>query len=174
MTKNTKADSEWDLSAPPQQLQWPYSKWWKANIDKRTKYRFVREGWDRDIAEMETLGILAVEEDDPVPARLSQQDRAVLRRINNTGVKRLMQFLDMVDSLEKAKRFCDKAGITADELKSLLQKVYKYLPFGAQMRQLVDKDDVEFQGYVDKLISLKLGYSLALLEIGRTREGRKQ
>ena len=174
MTKNTKAVSEWDLSAPPQQLQWPYSKWWKANIDKRTKYRFVREGWDRDIGELATLEILAVEEDDPVPARLSQQDRAVLRRINKVGVKRLMQFLDMVDSLEKAKKFCKETGISAEELKSILRQIHKYLPFGAQMRQLVEKDDTEFQGYIDKLISLKLGYSLALLDISRTREGRKQ
>lgn len=123
---------------------------------------------------MATLEILAVEEYDPVPARLSQEDREVLRRISDYGIDRLMQFLDMVDSLEKAKQFCDKAGITADELKSLLRKVHKYLPFGAQIRQLVEKDDTEFQGYIDKLVSLKLGHSLALLEIGRTREGRRQ
>jgi len=152
----------------------PYNKWWKANIGKRIIYGFVREAWDRDIAEMSTLEILAAEKDSPTPVWLSQEDRAVLRRISNTGVERLMQFLDMVQSLEKAKQFCDKAGITADELKSLLRKVHKYLPFGAQMRQLVEKDDLEFQGYVDQLISRKLGYSFALLEIGRTREGRKQ
>lgn len=174
MTRYTKTDSEWDMSAPPQQLQWPYNRWWKANIGKRIKYKFVQEGWDRDIVEMATLEILVVEKYDPVPARLSQQDRDVLRRISKAGVEKLVQFLDMVDSLDKAKQFCDKAGITADELKSLLRKLYRYLPFGAQMRQLVEKDDIELQGYVDKLIHLKLGHSLALLETGRTREERKQ
>ena len=94
--------------------------------------------------------------------------------ISMAGVNRLMQFLDSVDSLEKAKQFCDTAGITADELKSLLRKIHRYLPVGAQMRQLVVKDDTEFQGYVDKLVSSKLGHSLALLEIGRTKEGRRQ
>jgi len=38
MTEDSTADSEWDLSAPPQQLQWPYNKWWKANIGKRIIY----------------------------------------------------------------------------------------------------------------------------------------
>ena len=79
MTRHTQADSEWDLSVPPQQLQQPYNKWWKANIGNRIIYGFVREGWDRDIAEMATLEILAVEKYDPVPARLSREDRAVLR-----------------------------------------------------------------------------------------------
>jgi len=167
-------DPEWDFSDPEQHPKGPYDRWWKDTIARRIKYGFVREGWDKDISEMAILERLAVEDNDPVPARLSQEDRDVLCRISKAGVERLMQFLDSVDSLEKAKQFCDKVGITADELKSLLRKIHKYLPFGAQMRHLVAKDDTEFQGYVDKLVSIKLGHSLALLEISRTREGRRQ
>ncbi len=174
MTEHSANDSEWDMSAPPQQLQQPYNKWWKANIDKRIQYGFVREGWDKSIAEIAALERFVVGDYDLVSTPITQKDRDVLYRISKTGAERLMQFLDMVDTLEKAKKFCDTAGITADELKSLLRKIHRYLPFGAQMRQLVAKDDTEFQGYVDKLLPVKLGHSLALLEIGRTRKGRQK
>ena len=57
---------------------------------------------------------------------------------------------------------------------NLLQKIYKYLPAGANMRQLVDKDDKITHDYIDKLLKYKLGFSLALLDKGRTQLGRKE
>ena len=174
MSGNTDVDSEWDFSDPELHPQGPYDKWWKDTIAKRIKYKFVREVWDKDITEIAALKRFVIGDYDLVSTPITQEDRDVLYRIGEAGVETLMQLLDTVDTLEKAKQFCETAGITADELKSFLRKVHRYLPFGAQMRQLVAKEDTEYQSYVDRLVSAKLGHSLALLEIGRTREGRQR
>jgi len=164
-------DTAWAFSKPSQKVQWPYNRWYNAHIRKRTRYGYVREHWDRQISELQTLARLKAEKRDPVSVRLSDEDRDVFRRIGKAGVETLMDFLDRVATQDQAAAFCAEARLAPDELVTILRKVYRYLPQGAQMRQLVAKDDPVYP-YLGHLTSRRLGHSLALLEVARTREGR--
>lgn len=174
MNAGEKGNATWDLAKPGQRTRWPYNKWFKAHIVKRIRYAFVRDHWDREIGDMYTQDRLRAEPRDPGAVRLSDKDRDALRRVEAAGLNTLMEFLDWVATQESAKRLCETAGISPQDLMALLDKIRRYLPFGAQMRQLVAKDDLIVQEYVDRLTAQRLGFSLALLEIGRTREGRAQ
>ncbi len=164
----------WSFSNPDQRVQWPYNKWYKAHIKKRIQYAFVRQLWDRDLLEVASLERLQDEPHDPVYVPLNEGDHATLKDIHQAGIATLMQLLDMVATKENAEVFCQKAGVDPDPLKDLLRKIYKYLPAGAQMRQLVAKEDATTQRYIDKLIEHKLGFSLALLDQGATKKDREE
>ncbi|TFH64063.1 MAG: DUF4332 domain-containing protein [Gemmatimonadales bacterium] len=164
-------DEVWCFSKPEQRVQWPYNKWYNAHIKKVIRYGYVRVYWDRAINELRTLEKLKAEEHDPVTVRLDDGDRAVLGRVLKAGVETLMVFLDRISTQVEAEAFCEKAGIPPEDLIDLLGKIYRYLPFGAQMRQLVTEDDPA-AAYLGQLASYKLGHSLALLDAGRTRAGR--
>ncbi len=171
--KDASSSKRWTFSRPEQRIQWSYNKWYSAHIKRRTRYLYVREHWDRQIAELRELVRLQVEERDPVAVRLDDGDRDVFRRAGAAGVKTLMAFLDRVATQEQAAAFCQSAGISPEDLVSLLRKIYKYLPFGAQMRLLVAEDD-PVAAYLGHLKAHTLGHSLALLEAGCTQEGRAQ
>lgn len=173
MGKRAKGDEVWTFSKPDQKVQWPYTKWFRAHIGKRLKYAFVHEHWDRSIAGLEKADRLRAETSDPVAPQLTETDRSVLKRVREAGLETLMGFLDHVDTRESAEAFCETAEISPRDLISLLRKIHRFLPFGAQMRQLVDERDPIYE-HVDTLVAHKLGYSLELLERGRTRGGRKQ
>lgn len=164
----------WYFSEPSQKVQWPYNRWFRAFIDKRIRYSFVRQHWDREIEDLSSTKILKAEMYDPVAVRLDVADRAVFKRVRDADITRLMAFLDLVATQKAAEELCQKMGIAPDHLMELLQKIYKYLPQGVQMRQLVAPDDPVLQDCVNRLIVHKLGHSLALLEVGRTRQGRNQ
>jgi len=166
-------DSVWDFSRPELRVRWPYQKWFNAHIGKRIRYTLVREHWDRDVRDLASVERLKAEPADPGSVKLTDGDRDVLACVARAGVKTLMAFLDRVSTQESAERFCEEAGIAPSSLLALLKQVYRYLPFGAQMRLLVEKGDVVMQEHVSRLTARKLGFSLALLEVGRTREGRR-
>jgi hypothetical protein len=174
MGQSEEGGATWDFAKPGQRTRWPYTKWYNAHIKKRIRYAFVRQGWDREIAELQTQERLKAEPHDPGAVRLSDEDRDTLCQVEMAGVGTLLEFLDWVCTQASAERFCETAEISPERLMALLDKLRKYLPFGTQMRQLVDKEDAEFQEYVDRLVAQRLGHSLALLEVGRTREGRAQ
>jgi hypothetical protein len=174
MVKRFEDDPEWSFSDSEQRMQWPYNAWFRSFIGVRIRYSFVRTYWERDMAELVTLEKLSIEEQDPVPARLSGEDRQAFACILRADYPRLMTWLDAVGDQAAAQLFCQQAGLTPQQLKGVLQKIYRYLPTGAQMRQLVEKEDALRQGYVDVLVKYRLGNSLALLEAGRTRPGRQQ
>ncbi len=175
MTRNFDfQDTIWSFSEPGQKVQWPYNRWFSANIGKRIAYSFVREYWDRDLLELAAIERLTVETYDPVPVWLCQEDRMILAKAAQAGLLRLIELLELVAVRETAEAFCEKVEISPTDFKSFLRKSYKYLPTGAQMRQLVSEDDRDLQKTVDILASHKLGFSLALLDTGRTREGRRR
>jgi len=174
MAKRIEHDPVWSFSDPEQRMQWPYNSWFRSFIGARICYSFVRTYWERDMAELVTLEKMSVEEQDPVPARLIGEDRQVFACILRAGYTRLMSWLDVVDDQAAAQTFCQQAGLAPQKFKGVLQKIYRYLPTGAQMRQLVDKEDALRQGYVDVLVKHRLGNSLALLEAGRKCIGRQQ
>lgn len=166
--------SVWDLSKPGQKVQWPYDRWFRAHIGQRLQHAFVRQHWDRGLGELLAAGRLAAELHDPCPRLLGGADRGVLDRAVEAGVGSLMDLLDRVPTQEAAATFCRHAGIRPDSLVALLRKVYQYLPFGAQVRQLVGPDDASLLEHVDTLVRHGLGHSLAFLEVGRTPEGRRR
>ncbi len=167
-------EAVWSFTEPGQKVQWPYNRWFSANIGKRIAYKFVREYWDRDLLELATVERLTLETYDPVPVSLCQEDRMILTKAAQTGLRRLFELLELVSTHEAANAFCEKVGNSPSDFKSFLKKIYKYLPTGAQMRQLVSDDDLDLQKTVDILASHKLGFSLALLDAGRTIDGRRQ
>ncbi len=152
-------DEAWSFSQPGHRVQWPYNQWFGAHIRKRTKIAFVREHWDRDI------GAVRARQKD-------ERQRDTLERVEKAGAATLMTFLDEVSSLERARAFCERADIAPADLLAVLRRVYKTLPFGAQMWMLVSDDDPASE-HVGKLSKHKLAYSLAFLEAARTNAGRQ-
>jgi hypothetical protein len=158
---NSKDHEEelWSFSKPGQKSQWPYDRWFSAYIRKRIRYAFVRQYWDCELGKV------------PGVAN-SVQDKETITRLTACGITHLMQFLDAVTTCKKASELSQKANIQPDDLKNLLHRIYKHLPFGAQMRQLVPENDTPMLAHVETLKEHDLSYSLALLDKGRTREGR--
>lgn len=165
-------DSVWSFSKPEQKVQWPYNRWFGTHIRKRTRYAFVRTHWDQKIYELMDMEKLEAEKLEPGAVRLSNADRSIFGRISKTDTGSLMALLDVVADQASADAFCGSVSVDPTEFKDLLQKIYKYLPFGAQMRQLVEKEDLVLQNHVDCLVSRKLGFTLAFLDRGLTPDGR--
>ncbi len=154
------AVDEWSFSKPGHRVQWPYNTWFGAHIRKRTKLAFVRELWDWDMA--------------TVAARCkSESARATLERVGTSGTSTLMPFLDAVGSVDAARASCNRAGIAPADLLEALRRIYKLLPFGAQMRQLVAAEDPAAE-HVVKLSKHRLAYSLAYLDVARAPAGRER
>ena len=156
---STKGNEEdlWSFSKPDQRSQWPYNKWFSAHIGKRIRYGYVRKFWDCDLGKFRGAAL---------------SDKETITKINSLGFTNLMQFLDTVATMKGASELCQKAKIEPENMKNLLHRIYKYLPFGAQMRQLVPENDTLMLTYVETLKEHGLSYSLALLDKGRTKEGR--
>jgi hypothetical protein len=152
-------EDPWSFSKPGQKSQWPYQKWFSEHIGKRIRYEFVRTFWNCEIGRL------------PGSAEIIL-DKETVAKLISLGITDLMQFLDAVPTIQKASDLCQKANITSGDLKNFLQRIYKRLPFGAQMRQLVSDEDTRNLTYVETLKEHGLSYSLALLDAGRTREGR--
>lgn len=166
------ADAAWSFSKPGQRSAWPYNKWFAAHIVQRTRYAYVREHWDQEIGAMLAQEALQAEPLDPVSVRLEGQDRETLGKAYRTGIRTLMQLFDAVATRDAATTFCRAAAIAPGDLIALLRTLYKLLPFGAEMRQLVAEDDSTLLEYVRILTARRLGHSLALLDTGRTPAGR--
>jgi hypothetical protein len=158
---NSKGHEEelWSFSKPGQKSQWPYNKWFSAFIGKRIRYEFVRKFWDCELGKLSGVAN-------------SVQDIETITRLAILGITHLMQFLGAVTTLKKASDLSQNAHIQPGALKDLLHRIYKHLPFGAQMRQLIPDNDTPMLAHVETLKKHGLSYSLALLEAGRTREGR--
>lgn len=173
--KREKALGElWDFTEPGLHGFGPYNKYFASHIGKRIKYSFIREHWDRDIAELTSADRMGSDKLDPMSYPLTQRDRDVFIKIHKAGIKRLMEFLDKVSSQDAADSFAKQAGISPSDLKSVLRTVNKHLPFDILMNRLVAEDDRQTLGYIARLKAAKLDHSLALLEAGRTKGGRKK
>jgi hypothetical protein len=153
---------------------WKYNTWYNANIRKRIRYSFVRQYWDMPIEEIINRKMLVPKAAEYIVTRLSDENIRTIDAIVSNDVASLMDLLDMIPTEQQARQICTVSRVKPHELRLLLQRVYKHLPFGAQMRQLVEKDDTERQRYIDSLLPLKLGHSLALLEAGRRKVDRKK
>ena len=171
---NASQSSTWYFTKPEQRVQLSYNRWFNTNIKKRIRYDFVRKDWDRDITGMISVDRLQDEPHDPVYVPLDDDNRAVLVVIKQAGIDTLMQFLDYVATQEKAELFCSDWHIKPTNLQNLLRKIFKFLPAGAQIRQLVNKDDALTHSYIDQLVKHKLGFSMAFLEIVRKPLGRRE
>lgn len=154
-----EAAEAWSFSKPQQRVQWPYQRWYNAHIARRTRLGFVRELWDHSLADL--------------AAGCRRREIAdVLRRFGHREADSLMALLDTVDTQAKAAATCHRSDVKPAELIELLRWCYKRLPFGAQMRQLVDDEEANLGPCLDALKRHKLSFSLALLDAGRTRGGR--
>lgn len=174
MAKENSLDKLWDFTEPGLHGSGPYDKYFASHIGKRIKYSFIREYWDRDIAELTSAERMGSEKLDPMSYPLTQRDRDVFKKIKKVGIKRLMEFLDKVSNQDAADSFAKQADISPSDLKFVLRTVNKYLPFDTLMNKLVAEDDKKTLDYVARLKAVQCDHSLALLEAGRTKARRKK
>jgi hypothetical protein len=167
-------DQKWDFTEPGLHGFGAYNKYFNSHIGKRIKYSFIREHWDRDIAELMSADRMGTDKLDPMSYPLTQRDRDVFKKIKKSGIIGLMEFLDNVSNQDAADSFATQAGIQPSDVKLVLRTVNKYLPFDILMSRLVAEDDRQILDYVAGLKAVKCDHSLVLLESGRTKAGRKK
>jgi len=98
------------------------------------------------------------------------------KSLRKGGVNRLSEFIESVETTEKAKELIRKTGIPLENLKVMFINYVDFLvlPELKSVRLVVDNSNPSHLLHVRKLGKLKLANNLALLDAGRTKEAREK
>jgi hypothetical protein len=156
--------------------KWPYDKFIKTYILKMMDYGFVKEHYDRNIQDFRyPAPVLEVRLSTlPVKPEGAAWFSDTLDAVEKAGLLTLFQFIPRVSTRKGAEAFLEDTGIPLLNLMALMDFFKQWwFPFGAQLRQLVEDTDQATLGCLEILKNHGLSQGFALLEIGRTKAGRK-
>jgi hypothetical protein len=151
----------------------------KRRIAKRLSIKFMQEKFDLPLYNAATL----IEQFDEQSVKTRGKSLGVnemklaknLHLLHSKDVGRISEFVRSIATETKARLFAKKVDIPKDELWFTLKWIdWRILPEQKQLRLLMDKKDKTVQKYVDRLASQRLANNLALLEAGKTKDGRRE
>jgi hypothetical protein len=174
MSDTSEAERDWNFYNND---KWPYDKFIKTYILKTMEYGFVKEHYDRSLEDFRypTKTLERCLSTLPLRPEGSAWFHSTLDAIEKAGVLALFQFMPRISTRKQAEGFIRGAGIPLPHLMGMVDFLKQWwFPFGAQLRQLVDDSDQTLLDYLASLKNHGLSQGFALLDNGRTTEGRKK
>lgn len=169
----SEADRSWNFYHNP---KWPYDLFFRTYILKTFEFGFVKERYDRPIGDfrypVKTLERMISTL--PVKPEGSAWFSTTLDALEKAGVRRLFLFINTVATRNQAQGFIQQTGIPLLHLMGVLDFFKQWwFPYGAQLRQLVDDTDQSLIYQIPVLKQRGFSQGFKLLDIGRTRQGRR-
>lgn len=153
----------------------------KREVKRRLSYGFVRDLYDFTMSEAIDFVKRYLEENDKVYETTYDEKRfaifaSTMQKLEEGGIGRLSEFVESVETTEKAKELIRRTGIPLEDLKvTLIDYVDRaILPEQKSVRLVIDNSNPSHVLHVSKLGKLKLANNLALLDAGRTKETREE
>jgi hypothetical protein len=139
-------------------------------------YEFVRQYYTHTMAEAERyatdlLGCNPKRRHGDWLGRL----RRVFRQFEEMGVKDYPDLIDRIETRSGLEDFFGKSGLTLAEIIGVLRYLHNWvLPSKMYLRALIDKGDQRALAHVTALREHGFRFTLDILELRRTRQGRKE
>ena len=92
--------------------------------------------------------------------------------ISDCKIKNILDFLETVETVEKARIFTERLNIPPRHLKEIIWKIEDFLPYKKPLKAAIIPMDKSHIGGLIKLKKLRIANNLALLDVGRTQERR--
>lgn len=168
-----EGDRSWNFYNNP---RWPYDLFIRTYILKPMEYGFVKEHYDRPVRDfrypVKTLERMIATL--PVKPDGTAWYLTTLEAIEKAGGRMLFQFIDGVATRKQAERFIQQIGIPLQHLMGTLDFFKQWwFPYGAQLRQLVEDTDQSLINHIAVLKQHGFAQGFKLLDVGRTRQGRR-
>ena len=96
------------------------------------------------------------------------------QKISDYKIKNILDFLETVESVEKARIFTERLNIPPRHLKEMIWKIEDLLPYRKPLKAAIIPEKKSHLEILIELKKFRITNNLALLDIGRTRQNREE